>query len=76
MEKVVDDVSKNQFVVIVLPVICGVLFIVAAFLEALLLEFLFFLGRVLIKSVWKCLECLGSGLTIDIEARYVSRVTH
>ena len=45
MEDIADKLSKNQFSVIVVPIVCGVLFVVAAYMKALVFEFLlFFIG--------------------------------
>ena len=51
MKGVVDNVTKKQFVVIAGPILCGVLFVLSAYLEALLAEFLLFLCGVFASIV-------------------------
>lgn len=74
MEDIADKLSKNQLSIIVIPIVCGVLFVVAAYIKALVFEFLlFFIGfLVLIAQIpfiikWCCnkkfklvLLCFGS----------------
>lgn len=51
MEGAVNSISKKQIIVIAGPTVCGVLFVLSAYLEALVSEFLLFLCGVLVSIV-------------------------